>query len=94
MQPGRAVTSSQAAPLWRKGDSVELMVSRTDGGSQTRMVIKVNGRELDHLLLLPPLRNWAWYVAFYMGSDMSCVTFQSDSYAVFWGDYQVKRFLS
>lgn len=54
---------------------------------------QVNGREVDSLEPLPPLRHWCWYLALYSGGDMSCVVFQRDAYAVFWSDYQVKRYL-
>ena len=42
----------------------------------------------------PTLHPVPRYLALYMGTDTSSVAFTSDSYAVFWGQYQVKRFLS
>lgn len=58
------------------------------------MVLKVNGKELERLSNLPPLRDWCWYIALELGGDMSCVSLMEDSYAVHWAEYQVKRFLS
>lgn len=83
-------------PLWGKGDCVELVVSLAvaSRGKQPSMVLKVNGRQLDRICNLPPLHSWSWYLAMYLGGDMSSVTFMQNSYAVYWGEYQVKRFLS
>jgi len=55
---------------------------------------QVNGAEVDHLEKLPSFRHWCWYLALHARNETSCVVFQKDSYAVFWGDYQVKRYTS
>ena len=49
-----------SAPLWHKGDSVELIVSLGDGVNAPRMVLKVRAREganglIWHQADLPPL---------------------------------------
>ena len=53
---------------------------------------QVNGRTVDVISRLPTFKNWVWYVGMWTGGDMSCSVFQKDGYAVYWGDYCVKRF--
>eukprot|EP00877_Chromochloris_zofingiensis_P012576 jgi/Chrzof1/7572/Cz02g28250.t1 len=88
---GSAADNGICEPLWKKGDSVELVV---DLATPNRLALKVNGQEVDCLTGLPTFRHWCWYVALFTGTDVSCVVFEKTSYAVFWGDYQVKRYLT
>ncbi|KAG2443505.1 hypothetical protein HXX76_001858 [Chlamydomonas incerta] len=84
------------APLWAKGDSVELLLRA--GGRHCQLVLKVNGRTVDVINRLPLLRNWCWYLGLWAGGDVSAAAvsaavLQRDQYAVYWGDYCVRRFL-
>ncbi|KXZ45020.1 hypothetical protein GPECTOR_59g627 [Gonium pectorale] len=88
---GPSAASSSGQPLWRKGDSVELILRQ--GQSANQLLLKVNGRAVDVINSLPPLRNWSWYVGLWAGGDVSCAVFQRDQYSVYWGDYSVKRYL-
>ncbi|KAG2497236.1 hypothetical protein HYH03_004824 [Edaphochlamys debaryana] len=78
-------------PLWRKGDSVELIMRQ--GAQHNQLLLKVNGRHVDVINRLPSFKNWSWYVGLWAGGDISCAVFQRDQYAVYWGDYAVKRYL-
>ncbi|GLI61881.1 hypothetical protein VaNZ11_004392 [Volvox africanus] len=81
----------EQTPLWRKGDSVELIMRQ--GQQHNQLLLKVNGQAVDVINRLPSFRHWSWYVGLWAGGDISCVVFQRDQYAVYWGDYAVKRYL-
>ncbi|EFJ50095.1 hypothetical protein VOLCADRAFT_89117 [Volvox carteri f. nagariensis] len=79
-------------PLWRKGDSVELIL-RQGQPHTNQLLLKVKGQAVDVINRLPSFRHWSWYVGLWAGGDISCAVFQRDQYAVYWGDYAVKRYL-
>eukprot|EP00198_Chlamydomonas_reinhardtii_P004518 XP_001693854.1 predicted protein [Chlamydomonas reinhardtii] len=96
----RATAAPTPTPTQQPGSSRAATAHPAGSSTNSRSIAPgtVNGRTVDVINRLPLLGHWCWYVGLWPaggggGGEVSAAVLQRDQYAVYWGDYSVKRFL-